>query len=137
MRVVEIQFVTNVMVGPVGTLPSTDRVFRAPEHRMEYLPDEQVLVIDGWRYSTVGARWMCETYALPTDDPTMFTPAQVKRLAAGEYVFRPGDTDERALPLPDPYTLHTHADLLKEPDGTDQPSPAGRPARGAKRQRKG
>jgi hypothetical protein len=110
MRVLEIHFAQDVPTGPGGTRSTPRRLVTAADgHVMEWLPDEQVLVIDGWRYSPVGARWRVEQLALPTDDTSMFKTLD-------EAVF---------------------AEVKQEPDGTDQPGRSARKARGNKRSPKG
>lgn len=82
MRVLDVHFPVDTPSGPLGTRSTMKRTFSAPEHVMEWLPSEGVLLIDGWRHSPVGARWRVDdgmfsgidrtTAPLPTDDTSMF-----------------------------------------------------------------
>lgn len=118
MRVVEIEFDMNVGAGPMGPGSKFTRWFRATDgHVMDWLPDEQVLVIDGYRYSPRGARWRCELPKVP-DPPNGLPCVCGEPSAPGEH-------------RPDGPCLAP----VKEPDGTDQPGAAAGPARGKKRRK--
>ena len=126
MRVTVIEFGMNVAFDVAGQLPDFKRKFEAHEHTLEWLPEEQVLVIDGWRHTpSVGTRWKVE-------EP--------------DYFFSKGDTDPRALPTDDtgmfqPIVHKTREELRemypdpKGPDAGDQPSAAAGPARRPRRKR--
>lgn len=113
MRVVEVEFDMNVGAGPMGTGSKFTRWFRASDgHAMEWLPEEGVLVIDGWRYSVQGARWRCDEQVPAPSRPDPI----VMELEAADVIF----------------TGEAYKELN---DGTDQPGAPAGPARGKKRRK--
>lgn len=124
MRVLEVQFGTyTVYTGADGT-PNTKKKFTAEQHDMHWLPEERLLLIDGWRYELgPGGRFMADPApALPTDDTSMFVPLDRA----------PGVCTWPAEPCGPGVCAHQ-----KVTDGTDQPGQPARTARKARRRKPG
>jgi hypothetical protein len=163
MRVVEVQFGTYTAYTAEDGSANTKKRFTAAQHDMQWLPEERLLLIDGWRYELgPGGRFRTEEPPgmLPTDDPSMFTPAAkiaaMRHMKPGydqaivgmdmgsseasvmQYTDKDGTVYRSAPRVVLAFEGEEHELLpppAKEPDGTDQPSKPAGPARGKKRRK--